>query len=332
MLNAKDLVGLYAIIPTPAKDGANRLDATNTVDLDETARLVNTLIADGCNGLIALGTTGECATLSQPDYEAFADCVLKTVARRIPTFIGASALGGHEAVRRLKFVRDRGADGTLLGLPMWQPVTDEMAIRFYREVSELFPDLAIMVYANSRAFRYAFPPQFWQAVSQQAPTVMSAKYSRAQNLAELIASTGGRIHFLPNETAVHHFHEQSPATTTACWATAAAMGPAPILALMDALLKKDEARMKGLVKDLGWASEPVKPIVANAEVFATCNIQLEKIRINEAGYCKAGPVRPPYDFMPPDYEAASRECGRRWKTLQEKYRAAARPVKTAAHA
>ena len=49
------------------------------------------------------------------------------------------------------------------------------------------------------------------------------------------------------------------------------------------------------------------------------NIQLEKIRIQEAGYCKAGPIRPPYNLMPPDYLAMVREHAARWKTLRTKY-------------
>lgn len=331
MLSANDLVGLYAIIPTPAKPGANRLDARDTVDLDETARLVNALIKDGISGLIALGTTGECATLSRSDYKAFASCVLETADRRIPTFIGASALGGHEVAARIKFIRERGADGTLLGLPMWQPVTTEMAVDFYKQVSDCFPDLAIMVYANTRAFRYSFPPEFWRAVSQTAPTVMSAKHSRAKNLPDLITSTIGRIHFVPNEMTVHDFYAQSPATTRACWATAAAMGPAPAIALMDAILRRDAGEIDRIAKELAWANEPLKPIIGNPEIFASYNIQLEKIRINEAGYCRCGPVRPPYDHTPADYAAAAREGGRRWATLQQKYRAERRP-KAVAHA
>src|SRR5712692_10548192 len=117
MLRAQDLRGMYAIIPTPAKPGAERLDATDTVDLVETARVVDRLIQDGTTGIIALGTTGECATVSREDYEPFVDCVLGTVNKRVPTFIGTTALGAHEVARRLRFVRERGADGTLLGLP-----------------------------------------------------------------------------------------------------------------------------------------------------------------------------------------------------------------------
>jgi dihydrodipicolinate synthase/N-acetylneuraminate lyase len=329
MLTAEDLVGLYAIIPTPARPGANKLDARNTVDLDETERLVNALIDDGVRGLIALGTTGECATLSQGDYASVVDCLLRTVDGRIPTFIGTSALGGHEVAQRMQLVQELGADGTLLGLPQWQVCTTDMATKFYREVAEAFPDLAVMVYANARAFRYSFPTEFWETVARDAPTVIAAKFSRAKNLPELIAKTQGRIHIMPNEMTVRDFHAQSPATTRSCWATAAGMGPSPAIALMEAILAQDQERIDSIAADLAWANEPLKPIFENPDIFASYNIQVEKVRINEAGYCRCGPIRPPYDVMPPDYEAAARECGRRWTTLRQKYPSASRTKEAA---
>ena len=94
MITAKDLRGVLAIMPTPAKEGADRLDATNTVDLDETARLAESLVRDGATGIMALGTMGECATTSQSDYEAYVDCLLKTVHGRISTFVGTTTLSG----------------------------------------------------------------------------------------------------------------------------------------------------------------------------------------------------------------------------------------------
>ena len=80
MLSAQDLRGLYAIPPTPAKPGADRWDATDTVDLDETVRLTEQLIRDGVSGFMVLGTTGECATLTREDYEAYVDALLSFFA------------------------------------------------------------------------------------------------------------------------------------------------------------------------------------------------------------------------------------------------------------
>ncbi|MBV8157036.1 MAG: dihydrodipicolinate synthase family protein [Dyella sp.] len=319
MLQAQDYRGMYAIIATPAKDNASQLDAINTVDLDETERLVEALIRDGSTGLIVLGTTGECATLSDPDYRSFAACVLETVKHRIPTIVGATAMGGHEVVRRLHYIRDLGADGTLLGLPNWQPVTTRMAVDYFAAVSQAFPDLAVMAYANARAFRYGFPPEFWEAVARLAPTVTSAKYSRAQGLPELIRSTQGRIHFMPNEMAVHEFLTVAPETTTSCWATASGMNPLPAVALMQAIEARNDEAIRTLVAAIAWANAPLQPMFGNPELFAQFNIQVEKARINAAGYSRCGPTRPPYQDLPEEHAAPARECARRWAELCTSY-------------
>ena len=226
MLRPQDLRGMYAIIPTPAKPGAERLDATDTVDLAETARLVEQLLRDGTTGLIVLGTTGECATLAQADYEAFVDCVLATVNKRVPTFIGTTALGGQETVRRIRFVRERGADGTLLGMPMWQPCTTEMAVKYYAEMSALFPDLAIMVYANARAFRFDFRADFWRRSSSRRRPSCAAKYSNAGNCSPACAASGDRINYVPDEGAVYAFARLAPGRPPSAGRPAACDGAA----------------------------------------------------------------------------------------------------------
>ncbi len=312
---------MYAIIPTPTTDDGARIDAENTVDLAETARVVDRLIADGSNGLIVLGTTGEAATITREEYESFVDCVLATVRGRVPTFVGTTQLGTHEVVKRTKFAVERGADGILLGLPMWQPLTVDGAVKYYAGVSALFPDLPIMVYGNPRAFRFKFPPEFWARIVVEARTVMSAKFSRPPFLADAQAAAGGKIHFMPNEGALKKFAEISRETTTACWSTAASMGPEPALAMMRAILDGDRAREDAVAKDLAWAGEPAQVITKDPELMASYNIQLEKTRINAAGYCKAGPMRPPYDIMPEEFAKAAEENGRRWATLRKKYAA-----------
>lgn len=315
MLSASELRGLYAIIPTPARAHANRFGAKNTVDLDETARLVESLIRDGVSGLITTGTTGECATLSNSDFRDFAACILETVKRRVPTFVGTTSLSAHEVAERMDFVREKGADGTLLGLPMWQPVTTGMAVEYYRGASEYRPDLAIMVYANARAFRYNFPLEFWAGVAAKANTVVAAKTSRPDELLRKIEVTKKRLNFMPIDMQVQDFYAISPDTTTACWATAAAMGPQPSLAIMNSVLCNDTAAIEKYAADIAWANAPIEMLIHKPEIFAQLNIQVEKIRIETAGYCRPGPVRAPYDEIPEADAEASRECGRRWAQL-----------------
>lgn len=316
MITAEQITGMYGIIPTPSRPGAERLDALDTVDVEETARLVDQLVRDGVSGVIAMGTTGECPSLSEDDFDVVVDTVVEAVAGRVPTFIGATGAGGHGTARRLRKVAASGATGALLGLPMWQPVTTDMAVDYYAQVSAAFPDLAIMVYANARAFRYTFPVEFWEGVAAQAPTVTSAKVSKAPALERMLEVTGGRINFIPSDMVAHDFAARSPHTTTACWATAAGMGPEPSIALMRALQSGDAEAIEHAAGAIAWANEPCAHLFADQEIFASYNIQIEKERIAAAGYCRPGPVRPPYGHLPEAYAAAARACGERWRELR----------------
>jgi dihydrodipicolinate synthase/N-acetylneuraminate lyase len=324
MLTASDLRGVYAIIPTPATPDAQRWDAVDTVDLAETERAIEALVRDGVQGLIVLGTTGECATITRDEFEKFVDCTLATVRKRVPTFVGTTQLGLHEVVYRTRFARDRGAEGILLGLPMWQPLTDEGAVDYYATMSQAFPDLAIMVYGNARAFRYTFPPVFWSRIRESAPTVMSAKFARPDQLLPALEAAQGRVHFLPHESALQKFYDLSPATTKACWSTACSMGPEPALAMMAAVLAGDVEKIAAIGKDLAWVGEGSKPLVSDRDAFGAHNIQYEKLRIAAAGYLNPGPIRPPYHHMPDAYLAMARQNGERWKSLRAKYTTVAR--------
>ena len=317
MITAKDLKGALAIMPTPAKEGADRLDATHTVDLDETARLAECLVRDGATGIMALGTMGECATTSQSDYEAYVDCLLKTIRGRIPTFVGTTALGGHDIARRIKFVKGLGATGTLLGIPMWQPATIYMAVKFYTDVAQTFPDFPIMVYANPRAFRFAFDADFWGPVVAKAPTVMSAKFSSKAILKNVVDVTKGKVNFVPPVGLAYEFAQISPESQTTCWIPA--VGPQVGLALMKALAARDAQQAKAIADDIAWANEPHHVMTGSQDVFASYNIQMEKILMAASGYCKTGPIRPPYNVMPEDFRKAATEGGQRYAKLREKY-------------
>ncbi|MEL0081580.1 MAG: dihydrodipicolinate synthase family protein [Gammaproteobacteria bacterium] len=318
MLSVDDIKGTWAIACTPSKPGADQWDATDTVDLDELASATDKIVNDGADGYITLGTTAECATLTRKEWEQAVECVLSTINKRIPTLIGTSALGTHEIVDRMRFIRDLGADGAILGLPMWQPCTMEMAVKFYATMSAAFPDLGIMCYSNPNAFRFQFPLPFWKLVAEQAPTVIAAKNAADPQLLNLDRITGGKIRFVPHVVTYYTAARISPEHSQACWTTEAGMGLAPAKALMAAVQAGDWDTALKIDGDLNWALQTFFP-PGGIQEFASYNIQLEKIRIDEAGYTKAGPIRPPYDVIPEAYAEGARECGRRWAQLQQKY-------------
>src|SRR5438445_7969753 len=114
MLSAADITGVYAMVPTPCKPGEDTWEATDSVDLDEAARMTEQLIRDGIGGIAACGTTGECAALLWEEKRAFIDAVVQVSSHRVPVFAGATALGTRETIRQMKGLRDVGADGAFV--------------------------------------------------------------------------------------------------------------------------------------------------------------------------------------------------------------------------
>lgn len=313
LLSADEIRGAYAIMPTPSNPGADHWSATDTVNVAETERLTNQLIVDGVDALIALGTTGECATITEDEFRVYTEAVCRAAAGRVPTIVGATAMGTHQIMERLRIVRDNGATGTMLGLPMWQPCTEDMALRLYAGVAEAFPDLTVMLYMNVRAFRFDFGLTFWEKLIDVAPNVTCAKYGATPGLADLFEVTKGKVNFLPIDMAAWGAYQATGGKITAVWSTGASMGPRPTIAVARALAAKDEARLAELDAKIAKATETFMP--PNPAEFAFYNIQLEKIRMEASGYCAPGPIRPPYDVVPEEYDARARECGRRWAEL-----------------
>ena len=122
---------------------------------------------------------------------------------------------------------------------------------------------------------------------------------------------------MPVDMAAHDIAGLAPDTVTACWSTAASMGPQPTIALMKALASKDTERAKAINEDIKWANETFIP--PDPVEWDRLNLQLEKLRFAAAGYCNPGPIRPPYHLVPEHHKANAAECGRRWAELVEKY-------------
>jgi trans-o-hydroxybenzylidenepyruvate hydratase-aldolase len=320
MLTRDDVRGVYALPPTPCKEGAGGWDVADSVDLDETARLVENLIAAGVGGIGVCGTTGENAALLWDEKRDYVDTVVQVARHRVPIVAGATALGTKEVVRQMRGLKDVGADAVLVGLPLWQTPTPENSVQFYADLGEALPDLPIMIYANSMFFKSVFPTEFWAAVARQAPTVVMCKVSYGiAHLAEDLAVAGERINFVVGHTALHAAYEKVGTRITACWATAAGMGPEPIIALMDAVLRDDQARAREIQADLDTLPPMLPPGAEFYKEFPKYNAQVVKVRSNAAGWAKFGPFRAPYRDLPDGWQAHLESEAHAWRDLRKKY-------------
>jgi trans-o-hydroxybenzylidenepyruvate hydratase-aldolase len=320
LLTVDDIQGAWAILPTPAKDNASDWRQKDTVDLDETARAVEGLIGAGIDGILSLGTLGECSTLTWDEKKKFVATAVEATRGRVPFFAGTTSLNTRDTVEQTRAAADMGADGTMLGLPMWCPSDTATAVQFYRDVAEACPQTAICVYANPHAFRFNFPPPFWAQLSE-IPQVVSAKYAGIGQLLLDTRLSKKKIRFLPIDIDYYAASRLDPEFYTAFWTSGAVCGPAVTIRLRDEIARAkatgDWTKAKHLSEEVGHSMAPMIPRGDFVE-FSKFNIGLEKAKINAAGWMKAGPCRPPNHLTPEEYLKGARTSGEMWAALERK--------------
>jgi trans-o-hydroxybenzylidenepyruvate hydratase-aldolase len=318
-LGVEDVSGAWAIIPTPAIESGDDWRTEDTVDYIEVARAVAGLIDAGVDGIMCHGTFGEGASLTWDEKKKMTEVMVETAAGRVPIFAGVTTLNTRETIKQLKHARDIGADGTMLGLPMWQEMDVPAAVQFYRDVAEAVPEMAICIYANPEAFKFTFPTAFWAQVAD-IPQVVSCKYINNAQLQLHTMVSRKQIRFLPLEFDYKDAARMDPDFHTAFWSPCACTGPELSMHWRDII--KDSARTGDwsapdvLYPRLMTVLSHLFPPGGFPE-FSRYNIQLEKERINAAGWMKAGPCRPPYVSAPADYLAGANRAGTGWAELNE---------------
>ena len=324
-VTGRDMRGVMAYPPTPALPGAERVDATETVDLAETERMIRALINDGVDAIALNGTLGEMATLTLDEWQAFAGCVAETVRDvnpDFPVFIGTTTLNTRDTVSRMRFLSDLGITGTLLGRPMWGDMVAPVMDRFYRDVAEAVPEMALVVYDNTAAFGGIIPRSVYKTLTQ-LPQVVAVKYAGGASVGfryhNDMAHTGTSFPLMPIETDWFPAWEMYGEDLVGmAWSSTTAMGPGPVLELRDALQqgRMDDARW--LTERLRWAHEPFL-VGQDFMEFSKYNIPLEKIRVNGAGYINVGRCRPPYteDLVPEVHVKTTHEHVDRYKAVSD---------------
>ncbi|HIF9094557.1 TPA: 4-hydroxy-tetrahydrodipicolinate synthase [Photobacterium damselae] len=112
------------------------LDAAGEVDYDNLRSLVEYHIAAGTTAIVAVGTTGESATLTVDEH---IKVVLKTIEfanGRIPVIAGAGANATHEAVTMVKLFAGTGVAACLSVTPYYNKPTQEGLYQHYKAIAE----------------------------------------------------------------------------------------------------------------------------------------------------------------------------------------------------
>ncbi|MGE0113717.1 MAG: 4-hydroxy-tetrahydrodipicolinate synthase [Steroidobacteraceae bacterium] len=112
------------------------MQADGAVDFVALERLVNFHIENGTDALVAVGTTGESATLDVDEHLAVVRSMIKTAAGRVPVLAGTGANSTQEAIELTAAARQEGADACLLVTPYYNKPTQEGLYRHFKAIAE----------------------------------------------------------------------------------------------------------------------------------------------------------------------------------------------------
>jgi 4-hydroxy-tetrahydrodipicolinate synthase len=124
--------GSIVAIATPMKSGVSP-----DVQVDRAAleRLVEMHIESGTDAIVAVGTTGESATLSEEEHCGVIRDVVRIASGRVPVIAGTGANSTTEAIRLTRCAREAGADACLLVTPYYNKPTQEGLFRHFSAVA-----------------------------------------------------------------------------------------------------------------------------------------------------------------------------------------------------
>lgn len=106
------------------------------VDYASLQALVDWHLQEGTQGIVAVGTTGESATLDEAEHIRVIEEVVKQVAGRVPVIAGTGANATAEAISLTRAAKAVGADACLLVTPYYNKPTQEGLYRHYCKIAE----------------------------------------------------------------------------------------------------------------------------------------------------------------------------------------------------
>lgn len=112
------------------------MHADGSVDFEQLNALIDWHIANGTDAIVAVGTTGESATLAVDEHLAVIKAVVKHANKRIPIIAGTGANNTKEAIELSLAAEKIGADYTLSVVPYYNKPSQEGMYQHFKAIAE----------------------------------------------------------------------------------------------------------------------------------------------------------------------------------------------------
>jgi 4-hydroxy-tetrahydrodipicolinate synthase len=139
-MNAKStpIKGSLVAIVTPMK-------ANGDLDLNQLRQLIDWHVAEGTDGIVIVGTSGESPTVSVEEHCELIKVAVEQVNHRIPVIAGTGGNSTKEAIELTEFAKKVGADASLQVVPYYNKPTQEGMYQHFKTIAEKV-DLPVILY------------------------------------------------------------------------------------------------------------------------------------------------------------------------------------------
>ena len=172
------------------------------VDYDALARLVDFQLEAGIHGLVAVGTTGESATLSPEERKAVIRFVVKHVNGRVPVIAGTGTNNTEHVLDFTRCACDDGADAVLAVTPYYNKATQKGLIAHYTAVADAAEKPLILYNVPSRTGCNLQPATV--AALAEHPNIVAVKEASGNmaQVVEIFARCGDKLDVYSGEDGI----------------------------------------------------------------------------------------------------------------------------------
>jgi len=112
------------------------MQADGSLDISALRRLLDWHIAEGSDGIVVVGTTGESPTVDFAEHCLLIETTVQHVAGRIPVIAGTGANATREAIELAQFAKQAGVDAHLSVVPYYNKPTQEGLFQHFKAIAE----------------------------------------------------------------------------------------------------------------------------------------------------------------------------------------------------
>ncbi|MDJ0943609.1 MAG: dihydrodipicolinate synthase family protein [Kiloniellales bacterium] len=163
-----------------------------SLDLEATARHIESCLDAGCEGLVMLGTLGENASLMPEEKEAVLRGAVEAAAGRVPVLSGVAEYTTELGIAHAKRAERAGCAG-LMALPCMVYEQDEREALAHFESLAAASDLPIMIYNNPVSYKVDLGPEAFLKLAG-SETIVAVKESShdSRRVTDMINVCGDR--------------------------------------------------------------------------------------------------------------------------------------------